>query len=138
MRRQFVLATVLLVLSCKGSEGPTGPSGTAGVPGQPGTQGPPGPAGVAGFQVVKQTIPLPAGNSREMSVVVSCPSGKVAVGGGFGRVAYAIELDPGSGTIPQLESHPDEANAANWVFVVYYGGPYSGAWPIYVTCISPQ
>jgi len=64
-----------------GVTGAQGPQGPAGPQGNTGGVGPAGPAGVSGYQVVEQLINAPATSSGMGSV--SCPNGKVALGGGI-------------------------------------------------------
>ena len=66
-----------------GADGADGVDGTAGAVGPQGPAGPAGPGGgIAGYEVVEGTErEIPAGGTNE--VFASCPSGKVAIGGGF-------------------------------------------------------
>jgi hypothetical protein len=67
-----------------GAEGPAGPTGEPGPKGEqgpPGTDGTDGTDGVTGYQIVSSTWTLGAGLA--MTAYAACPSGKVAVGGGF-------------------------------------------------------
>jgi len=81
--------------------GPAGPAGPMGPEGPPGPMGPAGPAGdagtggtggtgggVAGYEVVTSLVTWqPASNST----TVSCPAGKVALGGGTGPGATGVK-----------------------------------------------
>ncbi|HEX2087712.1 MAG TPA: hypothetical protein VHF89_18650 [Solirubrobacteraceae bacterium] len=88
--------------SVRGPQGPVGPQGAAGPEGPQGPAGPAGPAGadgadgvdgVSGWQII--TGDSGAANSdRQKMVALTCPAGKVAIGGGAG-----IALPPPSGTV---------------------------------------
>jgi hypothetical protein len=67
-----------------GPQGPAGPQGDVGSQGLAGPQGPEGPQGPAGMlnrEIVSDVVVANAGEN--VSQVVSCPEGKVAVGGGY-------------------------------------------------------
>ena len=64
-----------------GPAGPPGRPGPPGPPGPPGAVGPAGPAGVSGYEIVTTRLLVRGG--RTASGLVSCPSGKVALGGGI-------------------------------------------------------
>jgi hypothetical protein len=86
------LAVLGLAVSCTGPPGPQGPAG------------PPGPGAVTGRETVVQDFDLPGHDLR--SVLVWCPVGKVAVGGGF-KVTKAVQMiasTPGTGSGPTIDS----------------------------------
>lgn len=63
----------------QGEQGPAGPQGPQGPQGQ---QGPQGAPGMSGYQLVSgPNLSLDPGDTRITSV--SCPAGKLAVGGGY-------------------------------------------------------
>jgi Collagen triple helix repeat (20 copies) len=69
----------------QGATGPAGPQGPGGVgaPGPQGETGPPGPAGppgLSGVEIVSAASAFTADNLK--SVSVTCPAGKVVLGGG--------------------------------------------------------
>jgi collagen triple helix repeat protein len=74
--------------SLRGHTGPVGPRGATGATGRTGATGATGrtgatgAAGVSGYQIVPVTNSLVA-NSTNVTLVVPCPSGKKALGGGF-------------------------------------------------------
>jgi hypothetical protein len=76
----------------KGDTGPQGPPGPQGPKGDTGAQGPPGPAGsLDTTQVVTQPVDVPPHVvSPAVSATAVCPSGMIAVSGGF----FIINLDP--------------------------------------------
>ena len=94
----FILASAVAgIASCSGSPldaqstgpqgpaGPQGPQGPAGPAGSTGAQGPTGPAGtngVSGYEVVTKAATIAAGPNANSDLIVSCPSGKKAIGGG--------------------------------------------------------
>jgi hypothetical protein len=74
-----------------GSTGATGPSGPTGKPGKPGATGPSGPSGPpgypgqdgqSGYVHLRSSGETTSANNAEFAVKISCPKGKVAVGGG--------------------------------------------------------
>lgn len=73
-----------------GQEGPQGPSGAIGPDGPPGPQGLAGPAGpagpsggISGWEIVSEQ-PTFINVEGHAFLIVYCPDGKVAVGGGYG------------------------------------------------------
>lgn len=63
-----------------GAQGPAGPAGPQGAQGDPGPQGPAGGSGNSGYQVVETSLAV--ANGSDALATVSCPTGKVPVGGG--------------------------------------------------------
>ena len=95
-----------------GPIGPQGPAGNSAQPGPAGAQGPAGPQGaqgpagangrdgVPGIQFVTNQYTVPAMSGATTYGV--CPAGKVAIGGGFGRLNQNVtvrESRPGSNQI---------------------------------------
>ena len=81
--------------------GPAGPAGPAGAPGPAGPAGPAGargPAGVSGFQLVTDSATFSGNGMQTLSV--SCPAGKVALGGGM-RSAALVTM---SSSYPSADS----------------------------------
>ena len=95
-----------------GPQGPAGPAGNAASPGATGAQGPAGPQGTTGaqgptgrdgiggiqFVTTQYTVRAMSG----ASTYGICPAGKVAIGGGFGRLNQNVtvrESRPGSNQI---------------------------------------
>ena len=70
-----------------GVQGPAGPMGAAGAVGATGATGAAGTNGVSGYQVVTEQFPA---GTQAGSVAVSCPAGKVALGGG-GDMQVALQ-----------------------------------------------
>lgn len=76
-----------------GATGPAGPAGATGLPGLPGIPGPqglpglPGLPGLSGFEVITETVSVPALGTD--SVSAACPGGKKAVSA---TAAYAAPL----------------------------------------------
>ena len=83
-----------------GPQGPPGPQGQPGLQGPqgfPGPMGPQGPAGISGITVVSQTNNK--GPFEYFTIVDAlCPSGKVALGGGFNQTdsvdVHVIQSQP--------------------------------------------
>jgi hypothetical protein len=65
----------------RGPVGPAGPKGETGPAGQQGDQGPQGSPGITGWEQHVST-PYGAAPGQVGTVALSCPSGKVALGGG--------------------------------------------------------
>src|SRR5262249_19597082 len=64
----------------RGPKGNTGARGLTGPRGSTGATGPRGANGVSGYQVVETTSPTTTGRTQTWNV--SCPTGKVVIGGG--------------------------------------------------------
>ena len=88
-----------------GNQGPIGPQGPRGLDGQSGVSG---RNGVSGYEVIMRTLSnLSTGGGTMM---LECPVGKIAIGGGFGR------LSPDRGEIIFRESRPaPELNPRIWL-----------------------
>jgi len=54
-----------------------------GAVGPKGDQGAAGPAGVGGYQIRTENISVPSGDNDDKTFGVSCPGGRVALGGGY-------------------------------------------------------
>jgi len=85
-----------------GVPGAPGAQGPPGFPGPPGTPGPQGPSGVSGWELVMstETTNLSIQPHGWVSALVTCPVGKVVVGGG-GEMPLTIE-----GGLPIVSSYP--------------------------------
>jgi hypothetical protein len=120
----------------QGLVGPQGPAGPQGPPGAPGPQGlagpagamgPAGPSGFSGYEVATQAMSLPVGG---LTTFATCPSGKIAIGGGFGRI-------PDRGEVIVRESRPyAEFGPRYWAlgFRNTTTGPISV--DVYAVCVS--
>ena len=96
--------------------GPAGPTGATGATGATGPQGPLGPAGppgadgadggLAGYEIVVGAAVAVAGDDFDVAISVSCPAGKVAIGGG-------VSLGDPAGGVVMVESRP-MALGAGW------------------------
>jgi hypothetical protein len=73
-----------------GSIGATGPQGPVGAKGEPGAVG---PAGISGYEVVTRTRALRVGGDQD-DLTVTCPAGKVAIGGGGWTDNYKSAMGP--------------------------------------------
>ena len=74
----------------RGATGATGATGPSGLQGLQGLQGIPGLPGLSGFQVVTDTVSVPALGTD--SVSVACPSGKKAISATAGYTAPLANL----------------------------------------------
>lgn len=117
-----------------------GVPGTAGTPGTPG--GPPGVNGVSGFQVVNNgfTYEVKGANVDVVSDAVTCPAGKVAVGGGGS--GYFNFTPTGNASVHLAASYPDPENPARWkvgfarVGATYFTLGDIVTFIVYATCIT--
>lgn len=115
-------------VACKSSEkriawnvrGPQGIPGTAGVNGTNGTDGTDGTDGVdgvSGYQVVTkdfdQVEEFGGGSITTILLEVSCPAGKVAIGGGASGTLHDANSTLGQADLS--ESHPSTFDSATWV-----------------------
>jgi hypothetical protein len=109
--------------------GPSGPQGVQGPPGATGEQGPPGstgPAGDPGFEVVTKDLTGVAGGFS-VTTGVGCPSGKIAISGGWHTSLDAI--DP-------VETHPD---GQFWDFTVVNPSSQTETITLYAVCaVAPS
>jgi hypothetical protein len=108
-----------------GPKGDTGATGATGPQGPQGPQGPKGdPGGVNGYVVVV-TNPLTLDPNTEDTGTATCPTGKVAVGGGV-KVADPTELY-------MIESYPN-ADGSGWNGTA--GAFVSTTFTVYAVCVS--
>ena len=114
----FALLSLLITSSCKGPEGSDGPTGPAG------PQGATGSAGLSGVEVVSPPTPTNVGPGSIVSITVVCPTGKVAIGGGF-RTAT---------TMYATASYPDPANHQWWHVSVYNATGATAPVTLYAVC----
>jgi hypothetical protein len=113
----------------EGPQGPPGPQGEEGDPGPPGPEGPQGPSGPEGppgpkgdsgisgyeFHFERFDVP-PTGRS---SHVVRCPSGKVALGGGYAKShepMYILQNRP-YGSHTWIVSLSNRTGSPGWIRV---------------------
>ena len=113
-----------------GAAGIPGPAGVNGLDGTQGVPGPTGPAGVSGLQIVAGEASADVSSFR--SVVATCPSGKVAVGGGFetSNVSSALNI----AITDSYPSSPTEWTASGTT--VFTGGDTSYSLRAYVICAT--
>ncbi len=111
----------------QGAPGSTGPQGPVGIQGVPGVTG---PAGVSELQIVPGIAS--ADTSALRTVVATCPSGKVAVGGGYetSNVSSASNI----AIFNSYPSSPTEWTASGTTIVV--GGDTSYSLTAYVICAT--
>lgn len=115
-----------------------------GVPGAAGTlggpAGPPGPAGASGYELVSNPASYHVSTQfvETISDAVTCPTGKVAVGGG-GRANYQF----GGSLISLVASYPDPVNPARWKAVfgpgrgsTFFDDPTDVDYTVFATCVK--
>ena len=98
------------IVGPQGPPGPQGPAGPTGATGPQGLTGPQGPAGVSGYQFVSSYL---AHTGWYFRPTISCPVGKMALGGGYyltrpfeGAILVTRNspTDDGTGWIVQLRT----------------------------------
>jgi collagen triple helix repeat protein len=112
----------------RGPEGPAGPQGTQGPQGPQGpqgTQGPAGPSGVLGYEIVVGT-PVAIASGAFATATVTCPAGKVALGGG-GRT--------GAGAPDLVDSYPN-AGGGGWTVQAFNATDTADTIAAHVTCAT--
>ena len=118
LSRLSVSLVLLLVLGSCG-EGPVGPEGPAGPMGPGGERGAQGPPGLSGHQVLTQQFSLP-NNSSFATYEVSCPEGKVPLGGGHSLSPMHIQVS----NIKIGGTHPI---SRGWSLIVQHQPNFQGA-----------
>lgn len=98
-----------------GPAGPTGAIGPVGPAGPAGATGPQGPPGLAAVQLV-QSISLRDSTTEVKSHIVACPTGTVALGGGYGTLGVT------TGVVETRLNAP-LVNAEGWEVSIRYTGP---------------
>ena len=120
-----------------GSPGAIGPTGQ-GSQGSPGPQGPQGVAGVSGtsgLEVVLNSTTAPA--SGGLTTFARCPSGKIAIAGGHGRVPPLVQIResrPGSSS-GQL---PGPFDQGLWTIGIRNDSGSSFTLDVYAVCAFPN
>jgi hypothetical protein len=113
-----------------GADGRDGTDGLDGLNGVAGIQGLTGPAGMSGLEIVVGTSS--ADDSEPRTVVATCPSGKVAVGGGYRTTNVSSES-----SISISNSYP--SSATEWTAsgsVIFVGAGMSFSLTAYVICAT--
>lgn len=120
----------------KAGQLPAGPQGAQGLQGQQGPQGEQGPQGAPGLaarQVVTSSTATSTSDTKFL--VLACPAGKVALGGG-GQIVYPAGNWVGS----QVALSSSLPNATGWTVRAIEAGPVAGpgTWQLegYVVCAA--
>ena len=111
-----------------GQSGPAGARGSRGATGAGGPTGAPGSPGVSGYQIVHSISAFDSVD--EKSVLVSCPVGKKALGGGGAAIAATTALQA---------SYPVTVGGApSWFAQARETAPYAGDWYVeaFVACAA--
>ncbi len=109
----FVFLIALTV--CTGDAGPTGPAG------QPGT---------SGYEIVSQSVTVPAasgGGFGTLTTTVNCPSGKMVLGGG-------VNTGDDLRNIVAQDSYPN-SSGSGWTLLITNGYPTQRTVEIYAICV---
>ena len=117
-----------------GPRGATGPQGATGPAGPQGSTGPQGPAGTFGtVRVLDLTGTIPAGEQE--GVLVPCPSGDVAVGGG---ASFGPNNGTGVGDVFIETSRPDPVTGSptGWFLILANTTSQSQTEDAYAVCAS--
>ena len=110
-----------------GPQGSVGPAGPVGPQGNVGPKGADGTAGVLGYELVQKTVVVSANTS--LTTFGECPSGKTAVGGGFGPISK-------NGEIVVLESRPYVVMGPRyWAFGFQNRSSAPQSIDLYTTCM---
>lgn len=126
----FVFLIALTV--CTGDAGPTGPGGSqgsTGAAGSDGAQGSMGVPGISGYEIVSQSVVVPAasgGGFGTLTATVDCPAGKMALGGG-------INTGDDIRNIVAQDSYPN-SSGTGWVLLITSGYPTQRTVEIYAIC----
>ena len=114
----------------QGPPGLPGATGSPGQPGPPGPTGPPGPAGpgFSGYEIVDSGS-ISVGGLQGNRRVVSCPSGKRAIGGGVWTLNGAMQVATSAPTSPVF-------GGEGWFGDVYNPGVLNGAYHVFAICAS--
>jgi hypothetical protein len=95
---------------CDGPRGEQGPPGERGLQGEPGPAGAPGsPGGVSGHEILVAQFTIPPGGQL-LNEHLSCPAGKVILGGGIRNLGTGVVIDA---SYPGWPS-PPFSNAYAW------------------------
>jgi hypothetical protein len=129
------LGLLAWLVACEGPLGPEGPMGSAG------PQGPTGPEGAAGapwqadYEIVEKEVATDGTLTGLQSLDVLCPSGKVAVGGGFGFSDTRVDIRVSRPYRASI-SPPPPIPLTGWNVMVVNesGGTISGY--VYAACVS--
>jgi hypothetical protein len=118
-----------------GPQGPQGPQGPVGPAGPQGPQGPAGTSGVTGYEVV--TTESAFDSSTPKFAEVTCPAGKVVLGGG--GEAFASAADPNRDQAPLAiflnEPAGNIPNNNAWVVGAREVSDYSQDWSVHTYAI---
>jgi hypothetical protein len=114
-------------------KGPAGPQGQPGPKGEPGQQGPQGAPGISAREIVSSSTITSSTDTKYL--VLACPSGKVALGGG-GQVLYPAGNHVGS-EVALSSSLP---SGTGWIVRAVEAGVVAGpgTWQLegYVVCAA--
>lgn len=113
-----------------GPAGPAGPTGPAGPAGPTGPQGAQGLPGVSGYEIVTEDFPVLGNESG--ALLVSCPAGKKALGGG--AIPFDSEGEFFTSSKTMTWSVP-KADGSGWR-IGYQTGQSGGNLRLYATCAS--
>jgi hypothetical protein len=118
-----------------GLQGPQGVPGPTGVPGVPGPQGPQGAPGISGYEIVtaRSTFDF----IGDKFAIVSCPAGKVVLGGGYDGPIGSFS-DPNRIAPPVVVKVNQPDQGVRWVVRAQEISPYDYAWSVgaYAICAN--
>ena len=99
--------------------GPQGPQGSQGAQGAQGAQGPQGTPGLAAREIVTSATATSVSDTKFL--VLACPSGKVALGGG-GQILYPA----GNWVNSEVALSSSLPNGSGWIVRAVEAGPVAG------------
>jgi len=122
---------------CNGERGPQGDRGPQGEPGAQGPAGPQGPQGangtngvdgkdgVSGYETVNETFTTSNTSASPTGPVVSCPTGKVPLSGGFSAAGVILEVSQLNSIETAVSADGNVTRTGSWRFgfVTYVTNP---------------
>jgi hypothetical protein len=109
----------------QGDRGPQGEPGAQGLQGTNGTNGIDGKDGVSGFETVSETFTTSNTSASPTGPVVSCPTGKVPLSGGFSAAGVILEVSQLNSidTTVSADGHVTRTGSWRFGFVNYVTNP---------------
>jgi hypothetical protein len=110
---------------CNGPQGPKGDTGPQGTQGTNGTNGIDGKDGVSGYETVNETFTTSNTSASPTGPVVSCPTGKVPLSGGFSGAGVILEVSQldSIDTAVSADGHVTRTGSWRFGFVNYVTNP---------------
>jgi hypothetical protein len=110
-------------------QGPAGPQGPAGA------QGPPGPAGTGLSSFVRRTSELQPDSSPRKGLMVQCPQGSIAIGGGATPLPLGADPAPPVALFTNMVTSDATQTPTGWLAEMRETEPYDGNWGLHVEVV---